>query len=545
MNKQSLVKGATVLAIAGIIVKVLGAIFRIPLVNWIGATGMANYSPAYYIYSFFLILSTAGIPIAISKMVSESNAVGKYKQAHNIFKIAAKLMSVMGIVSFLILFIFADKIAGLVDNPQSALAMRAIAPSLIIVPIMAAYRGYFQGRQNMKPTAMSQVIEQFFRMIIGLTAAYILFNMTAPNFLTDNFDKYERGAAGANLGATAGSLGGLLMILLIYILSKKSIKNKIENSEDKTSASSKAIIRRVLAIAIPITVGAAIMPIINLVDAAMVMSRLQSAAGFDYATAKNMYGQLSGFIGPIINLPQVLTQAVAMSLVPIVAEAYKRKNKDQLEENVTLGIRMAFVIGAPCALGLLVLAKPILLLLYPAQAESAKSAATILMIMAVGVVFLATVQTLTGVLQGVSKQMIPVINLFIGVIIKIIITYVLTGIPSINVRGAAIGTVTAYAIAAFLNIMAVKKYTKVNIPIGKTFIRPLVSAITMGIFVAISYKIIYMIISSNALATLVSIIVGVAVYGIMVFVTKTIEIEELEALPKGEKLVKLAKKFVK
>ncbi|MEG0919565.1 MAG: polysaccharide biosynthesis protein [Anaerovoracaceae bacterium] len=545
MSKQSLVKGAAVLGVAGIFVKLLGAVFRIPLANWIGATGMANYGPAYYIYSFFLIIATAGLPVAISKMVSESRTVGNYEQAHKVFKLSAMLMLGIGVVSFIILFIFAPQISSLIHNEEAALAMRAISPSLILVPIMAAYRGYFQGMQNMKPTAVSQVVEQFFRVCFGLLAAYFMFNMAAGGFLTGNYDKFERGAAGASFGATAGSLGGLVIILLIYALSRKSIKRKIQRSTSHETATSKQIIKRVLIIAIPITIGAAIMPIINLVDAGLVMNRLETAAGFDYNTSKALYGHLTGFVGPLINFPQVLTQAVAMSLVPIVAAAYKGNNKEQLQNNVSLGIRMAVIIGFPCAFGLMALAEPILLLLYPAQKEAAISAAPVLMIMAFGVVFLATVQTLTGVLQGVSKQIIPVRNLAIGVICKIIITYVLTGISSINVNGAAIGTVTAYAVAAILNIIAVKKYTGTPLNIGVTFIRPLISSVTMGVIVIAIYKLTFGLIGSNSIATLVSVAIGVVVYGIMIFATKSISVEEVSQLPKGDKIAKIVSKVVR
>ena len=208
MNKQSLIKGATVLAAAGIVVKILGAVFRLPLVNWIGDTGMANYGPAYYIYAFLVILATSGLPVAISKMVSESIAVGNYYQAHRVFTLSSRLMFGMGLTFFLILFIFAPQIAALMSNPDSAPAMRMIAPSLLLVPIMAAYRGYFQGMQNMKPTAVSQIVEQFFRVVIGLGAAYILFFVVGDGVF-GGYDKYAGGAAGAGGVPSAHAVPGL------------------------------------------------------------------------------------------------------------------------------------------------------------------------------------------------------------------------------------------------------------------------------------------------------------------------------------------------
>lgn len=543
MSKQSLVRGTTILAVAGIVVKVMGAFFRLPLVNWIGDTGMANYSPAYYIYAFLVILATSGLPVAISKMVSESIAIGNHYQAHRVFKLSTTLMCVMGLIFFILLFCFAPQIASLMNNPDAALGMRVIAPALLLVPIMAAFRGYFQGMQNMKPTAISQVIEQLFRVCLGLGAAYFLFFKVGDDFMNGT-DKYVRGAAGANFGATAGSIGGLLMILFIYALARKGILKRVRRTRKHGSASNKQILKRVLVIAVPITIGAAIMPILNLIDSALVMNRLTDAAGFAQAEAQSLYGQLSGFVSSLINIPQVLTQSVAVSLVPIISASHKIGETEKLHDNVNLGIRMSVIIGYPCAIGLMVLAKPILLLLYPSQAESAANAASILVIMAFGLIFLSITQTLTGVLQGVDKQMIPVKNLLIGMVFKIVITWVLVGIPSINVNGAAVGTVVAYIVAISLNMRAVKKYTGVKVDNTLTFVRPLISSVIMGVFAFGAYKL-FMLAGHNSIATLLSVAVGGVIYVIMIFLTKSITKEELSVLPKGDKIAKLVDKFVK
>ncbi len=543
MSKQSLVKGATILAVAGIVVKIFGAVFRLPLVNWIGDTGMADYSPAYYIYAFLMILATSGLPVAISKMVSESIAIGNHYQAHRVFTLASRLMFVMGFVFFLILFIFAPQIAALMKNPDAAPGMRMIAPSLLLVPVMAAVRGYFQGMQNMKPTAISQTVEQFFRVVVGLTASYILFFVVGDGVF-GGYDKYAGGAAGANLGATAGSLGGFLMIIFIYMLARKGILKRAEKSASMKQESDKSILKKILIISVPITIGAAILPIANLVDSALVVNRLL-AGGFATETAKSLYGQLSGFIGPLINVPQLLTQAVAVSIVPIIAAAFQLKNREELQKNTALGIRMSVIIGYPCAFGLMVLAEPILLLLYPNQAESASSAAPLLVINAFGLLFLSITQTVTGILQGVGKQTLPVRNLCIGIVAKIIVTWILVGIPAINVKGAAIGTVLMYMIAVTLSFKQMLKYTNVHIDINLTFIRPLISAGVMGALVFGIYKLLMLVQSHNSIATLLSVLVGAVVYAIMIFVTKSVQKEELLILPKGDKLVRIANKFVK
>ncbi|MCI7301529.1 polysaccharide biosynthesis protein [Ihubacter massiliensis] len=545
MAKKSFVQGAAVLAVAGLMVKVLGAIFRIPLGNWIGDVGMANYNPAYYVYNFFLILATAGIPVAISRMVSERVSFGQFGEAHRVFKISRILMLAIGAVSFVVVFFGAEFFAEKVNVPGAALAMRAISPALLFVPVMASYRGYFQGMQDMKPTAISQVIEQVFRVAVGLSLAYFFFHSAAALGSASKFQPEETGAAGATLGAAAGAVGGLLVMLIVYSMSKGKLKRRIKTQRKMRRVEpSSSILKKIAIIAVPITIGAAIMPIVNLVDVTIVVKRLQDA-GWDPTQARAMYGQLSAFAGSLINFPQVLTQAVAMSLVPLVAAAYKQKDIRYLQENVSTGLRMAVILGLPCALGLFALAEPILVLLYPAREASAISAAPCLMVMSVGVVFLSTVQTLTGVLQGVGKQMIPVRNLAIGVVVKIIITWTLTGIKSINILGAAAGTVTAYLIASVLNIIAVRKHTGTKFDLMSTAVKPLISSVVMAICAWGSYKILFTVLSGSRLATVAAILLAMVVYGIMVFATKTVTKEEVAKMPKGDKIVRILDKFIK
>lgn len=286
------------------------------------------------------------------------------------------------------------------------------------------------------------------------------------------------------------------------------------------------------------------MPIVNLIDVAVVVSRLE-ASGWDKNIAESMLGQLTSFAGSLINFPQVLTQAVAMSLVPLVAAAYKQRDMHYLRENVETGLRMAVILGLPCALGLFSLAEPILVLLYPAQKASAISAAPCLMVMSVGVVFLATVQTLAGVLQGIGRQMIPVRNLAIGVAVKIAVTWTLTGIPAINILGAASGTVCAYFIASVLNIMAVRKYTGSHFDFMKTAVKPFISSAVMAVCAWGSHRLLFILLNGSRMATVLAILIAIIVYAVMIFATKTITKEELSKMPKGNKIVSLLDRFLK
>lgn len=525
MAKKSFFKGAVILGIAGIIVKVFGAFFRIPLANIIGDTGMGYYQTAYPVYVLLLTLSTAGIPTAIARLVSERTTEGNHKEAYRIFTVSFRLLLAMGIVTSLLLFLGAPYIVQYMKGePEAIYSMRSIAPALLFVPIMAAFRGYFQGQQDMTPTASSQVIEQAFRVVFGLSMAVILL----PAGL-------KFAAAGASAGAAAGGFFGLIGIFAIYMRRRSVIRENCRNSPDGESEAAKSILWKIVVIAVPVTIGAAIMPIMTNIDLAIVVRRLVQS-GYSSAEANSLYGQLSGFATPLINLPQVLTQAIAMSLVPAVASAFSAKDQEFLRYNTAFGIRTAMIIGMPCSVGLMVLSKPIMLLLYPAQQASAVNAAESLFILAFGAIFLSLVQTLTGILQGVKRQLIPVINLAIGAGIKVIITYVLTGIPSVNVKGAAAGTAAAYITAALLNYRAVRKYTGSRPNFSLTFGRPMLSAAIMGAIVWAIYSGLSLL-TGNTVATMVSVFCGVVVYGFCILRFKGITPDEIKILPKGAKIV--------
>ena len=511
MAKKSFFKGAVILGIAGIIVKVFGAFFRIPLANIIGDTGMGYYQTAYPVYVLLLTLSTAGIPTAIARLVSERTTEGNHKEAYSIFTVSFRLLLAMGIVTSLLLFLGAPYIVQYMKGePEAIYSMRSIAPALLFVPIMAAFRGYFQGQQDMTPTASSQVIEQAFRVVFGLSMAVILL----PAGL-------KFAAAGASAGAAAGGFFGLIGIFAIYMRRRSVIRENCRNSPDGESEAAKSILWKIVVIAVPVTIGAAIMPIMTNIDLAIVVRRLVQS-GYSSAEANSLYGQLSGFATPLINLPQVLTQAIAMSLVPAVASAFSAKDQEFLRYNTAFGIRTAMIIGMPCSVGLMVLSKPIMLLLYPAQQASAVNAAESLFILAFGAIFLSLVQTLTGILQGVKRQLIPVINL--------------TGIPSVNVKGAAAGTAAAYITAALLNYRAVRKYTGSRPNFSLTFGRPMLSAAIMGAIVWAIYSGLSLL-TGNTVATMVSVFCGVVVYGFCILRFKGITPDEIKMLPKGAKIV--------
>lgn len=532
MSKDNnFLKGAAILGIAGIIVKILGAIYRIPLSNIIKPEGMGYYQTAYPFYTLLLTFSTAGFPVAIAKLVSEKRATEDYRSAHKVFKVALAGLTIGGILTSLFLLIGARSIVENIGNPNAYYALIALVPALFFVPIMSAFRGFFQGRKTMVPTALSQIVEQFARVVIGLGLTVYLLRQSIP-----------AAAGGASFGGSVGGMAGALVVIYIYIKNRKMIITEINQSTVHKEYPVSRIVKDLLVIAIPITIGAAIAPIMDTIDASLVLRRLQST-GFSAIAANDLYGQLKGMAQTLINFPQIFSIAISMSMVPSISDAYARKSKNEIKELISSGVRITLLIGLPCAFGLFVLSTPIIELLYfNNTAETIRSTGEILAYLSFGVIFLTLVQTLTATLQGLGKPFIPVRNLALGAIVKVILTYTLTAIPSINVKGAAISTVAAYAIASTLDFISAIKITKIKVNYKNTILKPLISAVGMAIFTRVGYIILNGMIGSK-LSTLVSVGIGIITYAILLIITGTITEEDFNIIPKGDKLAAKLNRF--
>ncbi len=527
MQKHSLLKGTLILSVAGVIVKVMGAIYRIPLANIITSEGMGYYGMAYPIYGFLIAISTAGLPIAISKLVSERIALGDKKEAHRVFRISFATLFIIGIVSSVALFSGAGFLVNVVlTNPKAYYSMLAVAPALFFVPLMSAFRGYFQGMQNMIPTALSQIFEQLGRVVVGFALAIV--------FLPKGL---EYAAAGASFGASSGAIAGLIIIYIIYLLSRKKIMDELKDSPVIHQEPVGKILYRLFAIAVPITLGTSVMPFMNLIDLSIVIRRLQFA-GFSIEEANSLYGQLTQMAATLINFPQVITIALAASLVPAVSESVARRDAKGVTKKAVAGMKACILIGLPASIGLAVLAKPIMYMLYPKEPEVWK----VLQVLAFGFIFLAIIQTATGIIQGIGKPIVPVKHLLIGSVFKLIVSYILTGIPWINIRGAASGTVVGYMAAAILNYRYLKKETGIKLGIGDFLIKPAVAVAGMAAGVKVIYDWTVIATSSNTVSTMTAVVAGALVYGGLLLFSGGITSQELEMVPGGKRISRILKK---
>lgn len=535
-NKQSFLKGATILGAAGILIKILGAAFKIPLGNLIGADGMAYFMAPYPIYNWLLVVATAGIPTAIARLVAEKEVAGDYKGVFRVVSVIVKPMVIIATIFFFVLFLGAPYIAKAVGLPGSEYAFKTIAPALLFVPLMAIFRGFFQGIQKLQAFAFSQIIEQIFRVVIGLGLAYYLF---------DKGVKYA--AAGATFGAAIGAFFALFFVFALFLfIKKKRYIEKLENQSLEFEEKDRDILKKLLVIAIPITIGASIMPTMNSIDLILVVNRL-TATGV--GNAKELYGILTGFSVTIVNFPQILTASLQISLVPAITQLYVtyeksglKRDKKHLSDTVASGIKTSLIIGLPCAVGLVVLAEPIMTLLYSNQYADAIIGADILKYLAWDLIFLALYQSTTGILQGLRLQTLPAIHLGVGLIFKVVLTYTLVGIPSIGIVGAALSTVAAFGVASLLNVWALRKRKFLKLSLLKIMIKPTIAAFLMGLSVWFAYGPLESLVG-HKLATVLAIVIGILVYGLMLLKTKTLSSEEYDLLPGGSKLRKIAEKL--
>ncbi|MBZ4666541.1 polysaccharide biosynthesis protein [Mahella sp.] len=520
MSRQTFLKGAAILGLAGLLVKIIGAFYRIPLAYIIGPEGMGLYQMAYPIYTTLLYISVAGIPTAISKMVAERIALGHRRDAHRVFMISFKLLLILGIITTVLLLLATPLLALYLKNQKSLYAFLAIAPSLFFVSMISAYRGYFQGMQQMIPTALSQIIEQLGKLIFGLWLA----SLWMPKGV-------QYGAMGAVLGVTISEVLAFAMLVITYNLKRRDIRLAVQRDFNRRYRESKgSILQELLKIAIPITIGGLVIPLVNITDL-MIIPRRLAGLGLSTQQSTELYGYLTGYANTLVNFPQVITVALSASLVPAISEAAILKDINGLQEKANIAIRLTILLGLPSALGMAVLAQPILQLLYQTlTAEQLAISSQILEILAFSIIFLTLVQTSAGILQGVGKVGIPVINLLWGALLKIVMNYVLVGIPVLNIRGAAFGTIACYALAAVLDLLAVARYTHIKFNAASHLMKPAISAGVMIAAVWVLYKWLYVFLDSNSMATLLAILAGIIVYGLMLMAIGAVTYNDLRQI---------------
>lgn len=505
MKKQSLIKASLILGIAGIVARFFGLFFRWPLIMLIGDEGVGYYQMSYPLYMFFVAMAS-GVPVAISKMISEKKAKGDIEGIFVIVKESTLLMMMLGIGTTIILFFFARPIIRFVQwDMKSYYALLGISFAPFVISIMTIYRGFFQGLQNMTPSGMSQILEQLGRVVIGVGLAIFLL----PKGI-------EFAAGGAAFGAAAGGVIGASYLYEKY----KKVKKEMWNKRVKSNSE---VLTSILKIALPISLGATVGTIMSLIDSILVPQKLmQSGVTSEMATV--LYAQLTGKANVITNIPLTLSMALGTALIPIIAENYIMNRRKDVQDKVQLSIKLSMLIAMPCTLGLYFLAGPIMMIIFPGKYDGI----LILKYLSISVPFIIITQTTTSIMQGIGHYIRPIINLFIGCIVKVVLTYLLVPIPEINIYGAVIASIAAYIIATILNMISIKRKLKLSLNVTQTFIKPIIASIVMIIISLFSYYFVYNKTGSNTYSCLIAIFLGIIIYGILILTLRIFSIDDIK-----------------
>lgn len=531
---RTFVRGAAILGAAGVICKIIGAVYRIPLTNLIGAEAMGIYSKAYMIYSLLLVLTASGIPAAVSKLVAEYAAADDYRNARRTLKLTRNLLLAVGGVCTLIMLLLSDIIARSLGISEGEMVIICIAPSLLLSAV-SAYRGYFQGLQDMAPTALSQLIGQLAKLTAGLILAAVLLPK-GPVYA----------ASGALLGVSLSELLSLIYLAAVY--RRRAGRPLPKKAGSLAGKSNKELLRALIVMAVPLTIGGALMPLINTLDAYLVTWCLKFN-GYSEIQINSMYGVLSGMVIPVANMPTALTLALSASLVPAISRARARRNGAEISRMASLGLKLSIIIGLPVCIGLIMLARPVLELLYsvsPADQSALETfvqtmhvpyrfvfmqmelAQSLMLIMSPAMLLLTSVQTMTGALQGAGRIYIPIKNLLIGGGVKLALSAVLLSIPSINILGAPLGTLACYLTAFILDYIQLRRRLRAGA--GADFmLKPLFATAVMALVLYI-FKLIMGPEIIRPLAAVSAVAIGAAVYLGVLFCVRPFSLREMAVL---------------
>ncbi len=528
-KKQSYLTGAAILAATVAITKVIGAVYKIPLYNILGDEGTAHFQVMYNIYSLLLTISTAGVPLAISRLISSSRAVGKLGQAKQYYDTSMLVFGMIGLIGMTAMIVFAQPLANFMNDPEITLGVRVLAPAVFFSCIISVYRGFSQGHQDMTPTAVSQIMEVLCKLVFGLTIAWYL---TSLNFGLATV------AAGAIVGVTIGL--GLSVPVMAWFKRRIMRHDGDVIITDKPMSRSKTA-ANILKISIPITIGASVLNIITLIDSKLVLGRLQEGgAGFSYTDAKVLYGVYSKGL-TLFNVPSSFITPVAVAVVPVIAASIARKRNGETKATVESCMRITNLLALPMAIGLCVLSKPIFNVLYPNSNENGPA---LLAILGIASYFVCCYTITNGVLQSSGHEKLALVSLPIGGLIKIGVNYILVGNPDINIIGAPVGTLICYVVITLINLIFISAKLPEKPDFLKITVRPLLCAAVMGAAAwgvyGLAEKLVTPIAGTGRLGSIVclgmAVIAAVIVYAVLVVTLKAVTREDVMLLPKGEKI---------
>ena len=523
-GKQTFLHGAVILMAANIIVKIIGAVFRIPIYNLIGGEGWSYYQTAYNFYVSFFVISTAGLPIAISRMTAVAVSRENYEEEKKIFKLALIIFITAGIIGSGTMAACARIFTESVKIPNARISVLILAPALFFVCVTFCFRSYFQGRQNMIPTAVSEVIESLGKLLIGVSAAVYA--------IGKGYDSHIVSALAAS-GLTVGVAAGVIYLCFVKLITKKR-ETAEKTGRGGTARKNSAIIGEIIKIAAPITLSAFLISLSPLIDTFTMPSRLIDA-GFTLEAAQKVYGDYAAQAMSLFNFPNVLVTPFAMSILPVLSMAFANGDIPVIKSTVESTFRVVSIISVPCALGIIVMAEPILGLLFTNE-EAVESTAPLVSVLAAAVVLSAMTAVTNSMLQAQKQERKTIISIGCGIAVKLISSYILTGRPEINKFGTPISTILCYLTIMSLNFWFLAKYTGITPPVRRVFVKPLISGAGMSVCTVLVYRVSKNLLDGSRAAVIPAILTAVAVYIILILILKTLKREDILLLPKGAKI---------
>ena len=519
--------GVAVLTVSTLIVKVIGLLYKIPMMKVLGEEGMGYFNSAYELYTFFYIIATAGLPVAISIMVARSIEKGNHANVKKIYNVVLALLLLIGMIGTVVLYYGSSFFGALIGNADAVACIAAISPMALFICVSSAVRGYFQGHQNMRPTAISQIIEALGKLLLGL-----VFAIWAVK------EGYNLPTSAAF--ATAGITIGVGLSMLYLLLSKLLFKSRSE-SLDTTTDSSKSILTTLIKISVPITLSSLVISLTRVIDLVMIMRRLQ-AIGYTSGAANAIYGSYSTLAVSMFNLPAAFVTPVAISLVPVLASAIQSSQRAREHRVLNLSLRLCGLIALPASLGLSIFSRPILELVFAGEQSAINIAAPLLSVLAMSVFFSCLMSVTNSILQAYGMENKPIVSMLAGSVVKVIFSYVLIGIPSINIYGAPISTFFCALTVSLINLHYIRKATGELDGAVILFFKPLLASVMAIGGCGAAYYLTVSAIGKSYALTLAAIFIAVVLYGLCVLKTKAIDSRDILMLPMGEKIDKLLRK---
>ena len=579
--------GAAILAMGILVVKVIGLFYKIPLVNIIGSEGSADFNNAYNIYSVLLTISTAGLPVAVSKMVSEANALGRQNQVHKVFRLSLAAFLTLGVVSFLIMYFGSEQLAGMMHDSLAAAGIRALAPAVICVGCLSAFRGYAQGHGNMTPTAVSQILEALCKLVIGLGLAYWLVRAGQPSHVA---------AAGAITGVTVGTILALAYMIFNFVSTRMREEKDTQDAPD----SARRILSTLMKIAIPITISSSMVGIVTVIDSALVQGQIQKVLisdpdswalyqqAVDFVPLKaardawqqavssgaaaeavsqlygavelaaenisrSLYGNYSGAL-TIYNLPLSLMAAITASVIAAVSAALARRDRRGAARITGSALRITALLAFPMGVGLFVLGTPIIRLIFPEL--DASVAGPLLSTLGIASIFVCLMLVCNSVLQAHGFINLPVVIMALGGVVKIVTNYNLVAVPTIGISGAPVGNVLCFGLCMVLDLVVIARVIHGRPDYLPLLAKPAAAAGVMGLGAWAVYGLLSKLLSyeevtqagetiqtlgktGNGIAVMGAILIAVIIYAVLVVALRAISREDLSLMPKGDKIAKI------